>query len=95
MLRLLVVALTLWQEPVFLAAVLGHLGHMVSDQLSNSIRPLTYSIAYRVSVRFRRERLLFNHPDPLPSVLRTNLPFSGWLEPVVLRVVARLRRNAG
>ena len=68
----LVVLLASWYHPVFLAAIVGHLSHLVIDQFTNRVHPLGYFIAFRASRGFRRRRLtphLFEDspsgPDPV------------------------------
>lgn len=52
---LLFLAAWLWEwHPVALAAGLAHLVHLVTDQFTNHVRPLTYFYTYRALHRFRR-----------------------------------------
>ena len=40
-------------NPIILAAFVGHLTHMVTDQLTNNPLPLTYFLTFRISRGFR------------------------------------------
>ena len=58
-------------HPIFLAAVLGHLGHVATDHFHNRLTPLGYFILYRAWVRFDarkiapgRESAHFHHSLP-------------------------------
>ncbi len=88
---LLALALLPWFfHPIFLAAVLGYLSHMLLDQVVNRVHPLAYFIIYRASHGFRRRQLtphLFNRPYLYPE----QVPWWGKLEPSVWKMVVRWR----
>ncbi len=44
-------------HPIFLAAVLGHLGHVATDHFHNRLTPLGYFILYRAWVRFDARKI--------------------------------------
>tara|TARA_B100000809_G_C15069834_1_gene505574 strand:+ start:607 stop:888 length:282 start_codon:yes stop_codon:yes gene_type:complete len=47
------VAVLVWHNPIYVAGVLGYIGHVTSDQLFNPVRPLAYFIFYRAYRKFR------------------------------------------
>ena len=57
---LLVVGLA-YYHPVFLAAVLAHLGHVASDHFHNNMAPWGYSIIYRFAGRIDSDVISPNH----------------------------------
>lgn len=85
------VALAFWYHPLLLAAILGHLSHLILDQIFNSVRPLAYFISYRVLKRFNRHilspRIFERHAD----ILRYPAPWWGRLEPTLWKIVIRRR----
>jgi len=84
-----------WDDPVFVAAVLGLLGHVVSDQIGNRPADLfTYSIAYRASRGFRSESMFTKMPATLSETLHSNIPLWRFIEPGLLSVAARFGRNS-
>ena len=86
----LAIVLAFWYPPVLLAAVLGHLGHLVGDQVGNRLaHPLAYSIVYRISAGFDRVRLAGEVPATFSEAF-SRIPLWPQLEPVVLRLVSRL-----
>ena len=87
----LVLLLLSWPDPLFLAAVLGYLSHLVIDQFTNRVHPLAYSIAFRASRGFRRQYLtpfLFDESFKMPKTPR---PLWGRVEPSLWRLVTKLR----
>lgn len=70
-----------WHHPIFLAAILGYLGHLTADQLANGLHPMTYSITYRWFRRFDRRRLTRGSLWPLSDVMAANIPFWRQIEP--------------
>jgi hypothetical protein len=87
----LVVVLALYSEPLFWAAVLGYLSHLVLDQIANRTHPMAYSIIYRAAKGFRRRHLTSHIFDPSYLATRESMPFWGRLEPFLWRLVTRLR----
>ena len=86
----LAVVLGFWYHPVLLAAVLGHLGHLVGDQVANRLaHPLAYSIVYRISAGFDRVRLAGEVPATFSEAF-SRIPLWPQLEPTVLRLASRL-----
>ena len=87
------IALGFWYHPILLAATLGHLSHMVLDQVTNEVRPLAYSLIYRIRHRFARTEL---SPKPsedssLPRLSPT--PLWGRIEPTGWRLYLHYRRS--
>lgn len=82
-------------DPLLVGAVLGHAGHLVTDQIANPVHPLGYSLLFRLKHRFRRHRLVYQRLEPLEEVLNANLPLSGLLGRAVARAVQRLRESRG
>ena len=88
-----IVALAFWSHPLLLAAILGHLAHLVADYVANRPKSiLTYSLVYRAAVRFDRDRLIEPPPDNLSDALDHNIPLWHLIEP---RLPARLSRLFG
>lgn len=46
-----------FNSPLFLAALLGYISHLVLDELGNTSHSLAYFITYRALVKFKRSRL--------------------------------------
>lgn len=87
----LALSLTVWQYPVLLAAALGHLSHMLGDQLANHPKSkLTYSLAYRIGARFDRDRLVESLPLTLSTALEHNIPLWRQIETRLPRRIAEL-----
>ena len=78
------IALAFWYHPILLAATLGHLSHLVLDQATNGVRPLAYSLIYRVRHRFARTELSLKRPEdssppqPSPTPLWGRIEPTGW-----------------
>lgn len=89
----LVLLLAVWHHPLFLAAVLAYLGHLIGDQVANSMHPMAYSALYRLAHRFDRELLTEQRLFSLSKVLEANIPFWGQIEPRLLRIASRLRNE--
>ena len=89
----LVLAFALWYHPLAVAAVLGHLAHLVADHLANPTHRFAYFLAYRVSCRFSREQLMFGPPPAFAEVLRANVPFWRWIEPRLVGLFSGIRRS--
>lgn len=86
----LVLVLALWYHPVLLAAVLGHIGHLIGDQIGNRpMHPLAYSVIYRISAGFDRPRLAGEVPETFSEAFN-KIPLWSKLEPFVVRVASRL-----
>ena len=86
----LVMLLVAWHGPVILAAVLGYLGHLTSDQLRNRLaHPLTYSILFRLYARFDRVRLAGDVPETFEEAFHM-VPLWGVIGPRVTALVYRL-----
>ncbi len=76
-----------WNHPLFFAALLGHLGHLFTDQLANHTRPMAYSIIYRIYRRFDYDSLVSadeTHGD--------DIPIWGQIEPLLWKL-ALMRQN--
>ena len=78
------IALGFWYHPILLAATLGHLSHMVIDQLTNEVRPLAYSLIYRIRHRFARTELSPRWSED--SSLLSPTPLWGRIEPTGWRL---------
>ena len=80
------IALGFWYHPILLAATLGHLSHMMLDQVTNEVRPLAYSLIYRIRHRFARTEL--GHKWSEDSSLRRLSPTPLWgrIEPTGWRL---------
>ena len=76
----------LWYHPVFLAAVLGHLGHITADNLANATHPFAYSILYRASHGFRHNELAHT---PTPAMPESGVPVWAQIEPWLWRLIHR------
>ena len=89
-----------WHHPLLVAATLGHLGHMIGDQIDNRpVDSLAYSFAYRAYRRFDLRRL-FGEPQPTFSeALQDKIPLWHVIEPRLMRVADTLRghraKNSG
>ncbi len=86
--------LSIWGHPWMLAAVLGHLGHLIADHLWN--RPahlLGYSIVYRASIGFRRQRVFTEIEPTLSAALGASIPFWDRFESVMPRALQRFLRD--
>ena len=70
-----------------LAAVLGHLSHMVLDQIGNKAsHPMSYSILYRISHKFRHRELVPHYHKRME-----NPPYWAELEVLFWKLFAFLR----
>lgn len=86
----------IWYHPVLLAAVLGHLGHLVGDQLHNKpIHPMAYSFIYRASVGFSRERLFGDSPTTFSQTMHKSIPLWRFVEPTLLQLWSRFFSRHG
>ena len=69
-------------NPIFLGAVLGHLGHIATDHFHNRLSPLGYFITYRIRVRFDASKIA---PERDPAHFHRDLtaffPFGSLWEP--------------
>lgn len=84
-------ALAFWQHPILMAAVLGHLSHMVIDQTTNNVGPLSYSMVYRIKHRFNRARLT---PQAAPdAAAQPPTPTWGRAEPTLWRLYLLYKRS--
>ena len=64
-------ALLVYYHPIFLACILAHLCHVVTDQFANGLHPLGYSLTYRAVKRFDAASISPNH-NPVTG-------YQGWL----------------
>ena len=88
----LLVILAFWYNDLLLAAVLGHLGHLVGDHVGNrASHPLTYSVVFRWYHGFARERYFNYPPSSVSEVMHRRIPLWSRLEPWVLKVIPRFR----
>ena len=86
----LIAVTTIWYHPVLLAAVLGHLGHLVGDQLYNKpIHRMAYSIIYRAYVGFSRKRLFGDSPTTFSKTMHESIPLWRFIEPKLLWLGSR------
>ena len=84
-----------WYHPILLALALGHLGHLVGDQLGNHPgHPLAYSIAYRGRLGFRRTGMFREPPATLSEALSSSIPLWRQIEPSVVKAASRLGMGA-
>ena len=74
-----------FSNPLFLAAVLGYISHLVVDELGNPTHPLAYFMTYRVFVKFERKRLTPQAFSPRKSC-QENPPFWARYEPTVYKL---------
>ena len=90
----LLALLAAWYHPLLLAAALGHVGHLVADQVGNRLYPLAYSIGYRALRRFDRNHL-GGEPPPttFSEVLEANVPLWVRFGPGFVRAASRIRRE--
>ena len=86
----LLVLATFWYHPLLLAAVLGHLGHLIGDQIANPVHPLGYSIIYRITHRFDHGRLVHEHRLFVPH---EEVPLWGQVEPWLWKFLQRRRHS--
>ncbi len=89
----LILAAAVWAHPVFLAATLGHLGHLIGDQIGNRPEhPLAYSLVYRTSRRFQRNKLFGeSRQRNLSEALEQSIPLWHLIEPRLLSIAPGLR----
>lgn len=83
----LLVAVTLWYSPLFLAAAVGQIVHVTTDHLANEARPMSYFGWYRIKKRFLYKYLV---ADSL-NVPMDEIPFWGHVEPWLFRIVYNRR----
>ena len=83
-----------WYHPILLAVVLGHVGHLVGDQINNRpTHPLAYSVIYRLYRGFARHGMFRESPANLSEALRKSIPMWHIVEPMLLKVAFRLRKE--
>lgn len=87
---LAIIGLFFWYHPLYLAAALGHLGHVTTDHFANGGRPLTYSIIYRAYKRFSQQELMAPNPHWLSH---GDKPLWAWAEPWLWKMIARRRKD--
>ncbi len=80
------IALGFWYHPILLAATLGHLSHLALDQVTNEVRPLAYSLVYRIRHRFARAELNRRRPEDSSLLRRSPTPLWGRIEPTGWRL---------
>lgn len=86
----LVLVLALWYHPVLLAAVLGHIGHLIGDQIGNRpMHPMAYSVVYRILAGFNRVQLAGEVPETYSEALN-KIPLWPKIEPLVVRLASRI-----
>ena len=74
-------------DPVVMGVSFAFLGHLLTDQLANPVRPLTYFFTYRAMKGFRMSEVLDIEWQDLERDIRTRPPTS-----TVLRILnTRLR----
>ena len=74
----LVALFVVWYHPLLLAAALGHVAHLVADQLANRLHPMAYLMTYRAIHRFDRDHLIGDSsPAAFSEVLEGNIPLWG------------------
>jgi len=82
----LVLTAFVWRSPIPIALVLGHLGHMLTDQSVNRpVNPFSYFLTYRAINRFRYERFFPDRGATLHSNLSRNIPFWRFTGPLLSR----------
>ena len=87
----LALSLTIWQHPVLLAAALGHIGHLIGDQLANRPKSkLAYSMVFRMSAGFDHRRLFEELPTTLSQALGRSIPLWSLIETRLPRRIAGL-----
>jgi hypothetical protein len=84
------VAVALWYHPLFLAAVLGQLSHVITDHFTNHLKPWGYSITYRAANKFLGARLM--RPRGI-ELSHEKKPLWAYIEPTVWRMIVRRRRR--
>ena len=86
----LLALLFLFYDPIFLAIVLAHLGHVATDQFHNGLNTRSYFITYRALIRFDAVRITGNDnvhyaytvwPGLLPFGERLRPWYEGKIEP--------------
>ena len=82
----------IWFHPIFLGALLGHAGHLITDQLANRPHPFAYSIVYRISQRFNFERLSGTNNGPT-TMRNQHVPIWGRIEPWLWRLLNNSKRT--
>ncbi|MCH8108589.1 MAG: hypothetical protein IIB15_00530 [Chloroflexi bacterium] len=87
----LVALSTFWYHPLLLAAVLGHLSHLLIDQVTNRIHPLAYLIVYRASRGFKRVHLTPYWVERSSMLTDESIPLWGRMEPWLWRLVCTVR----
>ena len=83
----------IWPHPLFLAALLRYISHVVIDQVMNETHPLAYLIAFRIKKGFRRKHL---SPRLFEQQLHQGhgpVPLWAKVEPTVWKIVSKRRRN--
>ena len=87
------IVLGFWYHPILLAATLGHLSHMVLDQATNEVRPLAYSLIYRIRHRFARTELGSNRSENSSPPRLSPTPLWGRIEPTGWRLYLRYKQS--
>ena len=89
----LVLAVTVWTHPAFMAAMLGHFGHLAGDQIGNRPRhPFAYSLGFRAFRGFNRNKLFGKSGQKnLSEALNENIPLWAAIEPRLVRVARWLK----
>lgn len=80
-----------WYHPLFLAALVGYMSHLLVDQIGNQSHPLAYFVLYRASKRFSRRQLtphLFTRRFPY---LPKDAPLWAKVEPRIYRLYLSAR----
>ena len=87
------IALGFWYHPILLAATLGHLSHLMLDQVTNDVRPLAYSLIYRIRHRFARAELGLRRSEDSSLPLLRPTPLWGRIEPTGWRLYLYYKRS--
>ena len=87
------IALGFWYHPILLAATLGHLSHLMLDQVTNEVRPLAYSLIYRIRHRFARTELSPKWSEDSSPRRLSPTPLWGRIEPTGWRLYLYYRRS--
>lgn len=91
----LVLYWAVWDHPLLLAAILGHLSHLTLDQITNTVRPLAYFIVFRASHGFKRRELSPRPFEKRYGAHEGTVPIWGRAEPTLWWLYSRFRRRQG
>lgn len=85
------ILITIWYHPLFLAATIGYISHLVLDQLGNETRPFAYFVTYRIFKKFKRRELTPHLFDRTYKRLEGPIPLWGKIETRLYRMYLRYR----